>query len=123
MDMSILKSIFKCILFGVIWATVLFVIALIVTNYKNYALKDVLFVEGIFFIIFGILSSLKGNSLGIPIQGLGQSNAQYITNANLHATDLETNKFKGIKTTLSIGLSAVSFMIGGVIAIIINFIL
>ena len=57
------------------------------------------------------------------MQGFGQNNAQYIANANLEVTKLEKDKTSNIKTTVSIGLSTVSLVIGGVLAIILNFII
>lgn len=94
MNKSILKTIGKCAIFGVIWAIVLFGVALILTNFKDYELKDVLFVEGIIFVIGGVLSSLGGNPMGLSMQGLGQSNAQYIANSNLKVTKIEKDKNK-----------------------------
>ena len=47
MEKSILKTIGKCVIFGIIWGIVLFGVALIITNFKDYELRDVLFVEGL----------------------------------------------------------------------------
>ncbi|WP_195988365.1 hypothetical protein [Clostridium sp. D53t1_180928_C8] len=123
MDKSILKPIWKCAIFGIVWAILLFGVALIITNFKDYTLKDVLFIEGIVLIMVGVLSSLGGNPMGLSMQGFGQNNAQYIANANLEVTKLEKDKTSNIKTTVSIGLSTVSLVIGGVLAIILNFII
>ena len=123
MDKSVLKTIVKCAVLGVIWAIILFGIALIITKFKGYELKDVLFIEGIFFVIVGILSSLGGNSMGLSMKGLGQTNSQYIANANLEVTKMEKDKTKNIKTTVSMGLSTVSLIIGGILVIVINFII
>lgn len=123
MDKSILKTIIKCTTFGIVWAAILSVVALIIINFKGYELKDVLFVEGIIFVIGGVLSSLGCNPMGLSMQGLGQTNAQYITNANLEVTKMEKDKTKNIKTTISVGLSTVSLVIGGIIVIVINFII
>lgn len=123
MDKSILKTIIKCAIFGIVWAAILFGVALIITNFKGYELKDVLFVEGIIFVIGGVLSSLGGNPMGLSMQGLGQTNAQYIANANLEVTKMEKDKTKNIKTTISVGLSTVALVIGGILVIVINFII
>ena len=109
MEKSILKTIGKCVIFGIIWGIVLFGVALIITNFKDYELRDVLFVEGIIFVVGGVLSSIGGNPMGLSMQGLGQNNAQYIANANLEVSKMEKDKTNNIKTTISAGLSTVSF--------------
>ena len=123
MEKSILKTIGKCVIFGIIWGIVLFGVALIITNFKDYELRDVLFVEGIIFVIGGVLSSIGGNPMGLSMQGLGQNNAQYIANANLEVSKMEQDKTNNIKTTISAGLSTVSLIIGGLLVIAINFII
>ena len=123
MEKSILKAIGKCVIFGIIWGIVLFGVALIITNFKDYELRDVLFVEGIIFVVGGVLSSIGGNPMGLSMQGLGQNNAQYIANANLEVSKMEKDKTNNIKTTISAGLSTVSLIIGGLLVIAINFII
>lgn len=123
MEKSILKTIGKCVIFGIIWGIVLFGVALIITNFKDYELRDVLFVEGIIFVGGGVLSSIGGNPMGLSMQGLGQNNAQYIANANLEVSKMEKDKTNNIKTTISAGLSTVSLIIGGLLVIAINFII
>lgn len=123
MDKDTLKNIRKCIILGIIWAILLVAIAFLITTLKDYNLKDVLFIEGIAFITFGILSCIGGNPLGLSIQGLGQNNAQYIANSNLQVSKLEKANTKNIKNTLSIGLSTVSLILAGILVIAINFII
>lgn len=123
MDKSVLKTIVKCVIFGVIWAIILFGVALVITNFKGYELKNILFIEGIIFVMIGILSSIGGNPMGLSMQGLGQSNAQYIANGNLEVAKMEKDKTKSVKTTVSIGLSTVSLVIGGILVITLNFII
>ena len=123
MEKSILKTIGKCVIFGIIWGIVLFGVALIITNFKDCELRDVLFVEGIIFVVGGVLSSIGGNPMGLSMQGLGQNNAQYIANANLEVSKMEKDKTNNIKTTISAGLSTVSLIIGGLLVIAINFII
>lgn len=123
MEKSILKTIGKCVILGIIWGIVLFGVALIITNFKDYELRDVLFVEGIIFVVGGVLSSIGGNPMGLSMQGLGQNNAQYIANANLEVSKMEKDKTNNIKTTISAGLSTVSLIIGGLLVIAINFII
>jgi len=40
-------------------------------------------------IILGALSSIGGNPMGLSLQALGQTNAQYVANANLEVTKKE----------------------------------
>ena len=61
--------------------------------------------------------------MGLSMQGLGQTNSQYIANANLQVTKMEKDKAKIIKTTVAVGLSTVSLVTGGVLIIVINFII
>ena len=114
MEKSILKTIGKCVIFGIIWGIVLFGVALIITNFKDYEL---------IFVVGGVLSSIGGNPMGLSMQGLGQNNAQYIANANLEVSKMEKDKTNNIKTTISAGLSTVSLIIGGLLVIAINFII
>ena len=123
MDKDTLKNIRKCIISGIILTILLVAIAFLITTLKDYNLKDVLFVEGIAFILGGILSSIAGNSMGLSMQGLGQHNAQYIANSNLEVTKLEKANAKNIKNTLSIGLSTISLILAGILVITINFII
>ena len=98
MNKNLLKSLEKCILWGVIWSIILFIIANILVNLKGFLLKDVLFIEGIIFIMLGIFSCIGGNPMGLSLQSLGQNNAQYNTNANLEVSKMEnSNKYKFIK--------------------------
>ena len=123
MDKDTLKNIRKCTILGIIWAILLVAIAFLIISFKNYNLKDMLFIEGIAFVAFGILSCIGGNPIGLSIQGLGQNNAQYIANSNLEVTKLEKANAKNIKNTLSIGLSTISLVLAVILVITINFII
>ena len=92
--------------------------------FTNYNFKDVLFVEGMVVIILGIFSGISGNSTGLSLQGMGQNNAQYVSNVNLETLKMEKEKTKNNLTpNISIGLNMVSLIIGGAICIIIEFII
>lgn len=123
MDKSVLKTIRKYVVLGFIWSVVLFGIALIITNFNGYELKNMLFIEGIIFIIGGTLSSFGGNPIGLSMQGLGQTNAQYISNANLQVTKMEKDKAKNIKTTIRVGLNTISLVMAGILVIVVSFII
>lgn len=118
------KSLIKCAIWGIIWAALLFGTALIITRYTDYIFKDVLFIEGFIFVIIGSFSCIGGDPRGVSIQGLGQNNAQYIGSANLEISRMEKDKGRNsLKTTISASISMMSLIIGGILCIIINFII
>ena len=62
--------------------------------------------------------------MGLSLQALGQNNAQYVASANLEVIKMEKEKHHNkFKTNLRSSLNRVSLTIGGVICVIINFIL
>jgi len=124
MDKSQIKSLIKCVVWGIFWSIILIIIGFIIANFTYYTLKDVLFIEGIIIVLLGALSSIGGNPMGLSLQGLGQSNAQYAANANLEVTKMEKEKHhNNSKPNLRSSLNTVSLIISGVICIIINFII
>jgi len=98
-------------------------IGLGIVHFTSHNLKDILFIEGIILVILGVSSFLGGNPTGLSLQGLGQTNAQYIANANLEVTKMEKEKTNTIKNNFKTNISTVSLVIGGIICIIINFII
>lgn len=113
-----------CIIWGIAWSIVLCVIAAIIKYKTNFNLNDILFVEGIAAIAIGLLSSIGGNPMGVSIKSLGQNNAQYAANANLEISKMEKEMFHdSIKSDIKIALSTASLCLGGVICIIINFVI
>ncbi len=123
MDKSRGKFITKCAAMAIIYAIVLAVIGFIVVNFISYDFKDVLFIESIIVIIVGALSLNSGKSMGLSLQGLGQSNAQYISNANLEITKMENEKKKPrSETNWNSTLNMISLIVAGIICIIIAFI-
>lgn len=93
-----------------------------ITKMFSYELKDVLFAEGIMFIIAGILSSISGNSKGLSLQGLGSQNAQYVANANLEITKKEKEQ-KNNRQEISLAFSNVALIVAGIVCIVINYII
>lgn len=113
----------KLILCGLIWFAFSIGIGVLLINIFNFDFKDIIFVEGILLILIGIFSAIGGNAIGASIQGFGQVNAQYIANANLEIIKENQSKTSDImKTTISIGFSTVSLIIGGILSIILTFI-
>ncbi len=117
-----IKLFTKLTLLGVFWAIVFCIIGFIIVKFKDYTLKDVLFIEGIAVVSLTILSFIGINPMGNNLQALGQSNAQYVSNANLEVTKMEKEKNKnGIKPIINIGFNRIALIIGGIICIIINY--
>lgn len=123
MDKDVLKTIGKCAVFGIGWAILLLVVAIVITNNKGYNFKDVLFVEGILIVIVGCLSAVGGNPMGLSLNGLGEESAQYIAYSNLEITKMEKEKTKNIKSYVSFGLSTVSFITGAVLVVMVSFLI
>lgn len=124
MDKSQIKSLIKCVVWGIFWSIILVIIGFVIENFTSYTLKDILFIEGIVVVLLGALSSIGGNPMGLSLQALGQNNAQYAANANLEVTRMEKEKrHNNFKSNLRSSLNTVSLIIGGVICIIINFII
>ena len=118
------KPLVKYIFFEILLSVILLLIGLAIVYFTNYNFKDVLFVEGMVVIILGIFSGISGNSTGLSLQGMGQNNAQYVSNTNLETLKMEKEKTKNnLNTNIRIGLNMVSLIIGGAICIIIEFII
>lgn len=118
------KPLVKYIFFEILLSVILLLIGLVIMYFTNYNFKDVLFVEGMVVIILGIFSGISGNSTGLSLQGMGQNNAQYVSNANLETLKMEKEKTKNnLNPNISIGLNMVLLIIGGAICIIIDFII
>lgn len=123
MDKSQIKSLIKCVVWGIIWSIILVLIGLGIVHFTAHNLKDVLFIEGIILVILGISSFLGGNPTGLSLQGLCQANAQYISNTNLEVTKMEKEKTSTIRKNFKASINTISLVMGGVICIIINFII
>jgi len=124
MENSQVKLFFKSIMWGIVWAGLLVLIGLVVTNITKYNFKDVIFSEGMIVVLLGVFSSIGGNPLGLSFQAMGQNNSQYVSKANLEISKMEKDKIgDSNKTNIKFGFSTISLIIGGVICIIINFII
>lgn len=123
MNKILLKSLGKCILWGIIWTIILFIIGNILVNLKGFLLKDVVFIEGIIFIMLGVFACISGNPMGLSLQSLGQNNTQYNTNANLEVSKIENTNKSNFKNTISISINTVSLILAGIACIIINYII
>ena len=117
MNKNLVSILFKSILFGIVWASIAFVLALILVNIKKYNLKDILFIEGIVLIAISILSSIGGNPTGLSMQGI--NNPTLTSYANLEITKAEREK-NPMKQTVSFALSSISLILGGLLLILLN---
>ncbi len=126
MDNYKIKLFLKFVLFGVIWALISAGIGLLISEFMDYSFRDVFFVEGRLLIMIGIFSSIGGKLTGLPLQ-LKSSNPQYVTNAYLQMTDIEKKEKKNNsdvrKANISIGISGIALIVGGLICMIINFVI
>jgi hypothetical protein len=123
MNRNILKTLAKCLIFGVILAIVLYFLGNILTKKDMFKeLESALFFEGIISIIIGLFSAMSGNPNGLSLQGSGSNNAGYISHMNIEVTKHEREKVK-VKTDFILGISSLSLIIGGVITIIISYLI
>lgn len=122
MNKPLISSISKTLIFAVLWGLLGLIVGIILVKSKGYNLKDVLFIEGIILIAIGVLSSLGGNSTGLSMKGMGMNNASLISYANLEITKKEREK-NPMKQTILFGLSSLSLICGGLLLILINFII
>lgn len=124
MDNYKIKLFLKFVLFGVIWALISAGIGLLISEFTDYNFRDVFFVEGMVLIIIGIFSSIGGKLTGLPLQ-LKSLNPQYVTNGYLQMKDIEKKEKNSDvrKMNISIGISGIALIVGGVICMIINFVI
>lgn len=126
MDNYKIKLFLKFVLFGVIWALISASVGLLISEFMDYNFRDVFFVEGMVLIIIGIFSSIGGKLTGLPLQ-LKSSNAQYVTNGYLQMKDIEKKEKKNNsdvrRVNISIGISGIALIVGGLICMIINFVI
>lgn len=124
MDKSIIKSIGKSLLCSFVWTIIFCLIAWVITYFTKYNLKDVLFVEGIFIVILGLSVTFKSDSSGLSLMGLGQSNAQYLANANLEVTRKVNDNLKGNAASMfRHSFNGKILIIAGLLCVMINFII
>lgn len=117
-----IKSILNCILHGILLSIVAIFISFTISYLFNFNLTDSLFIVGIVLVLFGILASLNGNSMGLSLNELGSSGAQFISRANLEVTNSERTK-NNLKLVVKMTFSMISLILSGVICIILNFII
>lgn len=123
MNKRSLKVLGKALLISILFVAILFGLGVLIKNNKGYELRDVIFVEGIIALIIGALSSIGGRSMGLAMNALGQSNAQYQSTASIEITKREDEKFGFRKVSIDLSLSNFSLLISGFILVILNYII
>lgn len=112
----------KSLIWGFMWLIIASIIGYIISkSMTSRSFQDILFIEGLVLIFTGIFASISGDPRGVSMQGLGQNNAQYINNANLEVSRMEQEKVH-IKTDIKFALSTFSLVIGGILSVIVTFI-
>ena len=101
------------------WSILAIIAAIIIKNLKSYSLADIIFCEGILFILIGSLSCIGGSSRGLFFKENNTSNVQFT------ASDLKGNtKYERdnelIRKVLPLSIIKISLIIGGIINCIIS---
>ena len=113
----------KSLVWGLVWLIIASIVGFILTKFMtSRSFQDILFIEGLVLIFAGIFASISGDPRGVSMQGLGQNNAQYINNANLEVARMEKEKVH-IKTDIKFALSTFSLVIGGILSVVLTFII
>lgn len=112
-----LGSLLKSLLWGIGWFLLAIVIGFLITKITLYkSFESVVFIEGLILIFVGIFTSISGNPMGISMQGLGQNNSQFISNANLEVARIENDK-SDRKLDILFAVSTLALVVGGVLSI------
>lgn len=118
------KFLIKCCIYGIAWFLILSLGAFLISITTSYLFGDILFVEGLILLCIGFMLSVKGNPMGLSMQGLSQLNSQYMANENLETTKIERNILEdSVKNDIKFYISNIVLIIGGVISILISYFL
>lgn len=121
MKNRIVNILVKSIIWGLVWLGLAALIGFIITKiFPDKSFENILFIEGLVLVFGGIFASISGDPMGLSMQGLGQTNAQYIANANLEVAKMEKEK-SGAKIDIGFSLSTFSLLIGGILSVIVTF--
>lgn len=124
MNKNELKVFLKDFNFGALWFGILVILALIIKNVGNYSFADIIFFEGLILAVSGTLSSMSGDPLGLGIQSLGIKHPHDVTETNYEITAEEKgNLALVLKKDLLFGTTTAPLVIGGLMAILFNFML
>ena len=117
-----LKVLSKIFFLGLIMAFIFIGIAILISNKKDYLLRDVLFIQGMGIIFLGILASISENPLGFSLFGTGRINTQIISTTNSEVAQMKGSKFSNpTKITFNHTIATASFIVSGIICVIVNY--
>jgi hypothetical protein len=89
-------NILKSLIIIIICYAFFMLIAVGISYYFKFNLKDVQFVIGLLLLIMLIFSNISGNSMGLSLQALGDINSQYVANVNLEACKKDENNERAV---------------------------
>ena len=107
-------------LFGLLLAGAGVGIGLLIAGRYNYAVQDVMFMEGVALVILGLLLSMKGNPSGVGVSSWGMQNSNAVNYVNLDVTVSERkitnyyNKFRK-HAIVEFAFGRVALILGGII--------
>lgn len=119
MNKNQIKLFITTIFFGFFWTILLFISALIIKNFTGNPLKNLIFVEGIMFIFFFILSAITGTSFGSLNTKFDQNDYEYLSNIALETRNLSRKTI--LINNLKISLNMVSLLFGGLFSLLLSF--
>lgn len=123
MNKNIIKALGKGLIFGGILAIGLYFLGNILVKKDMFKeIESALFFEGMISIIIGLFSAMSGNPSGLSLQGSGSSNAGYISHVNIETTKHEREKVK-VPKDFSMGVSSLTLILGGLITVVVSYIL
>lgn len=71
---------------------ILGLISFAISQFYSFILKDTSFVVGLIVCMVELCINISGNSLGVSLQSLGQTNSQYVSNVDFKAYQHEDIK-------------------------------
>ena len=114
-----IKSIIIFISFIVILTIVGALISLLLVKANVFLqLNNTFYILGLVFAGGGIFSAISGSPVEAPMQGLGQTNAQYFASASIKAKEKEEKLGHGIN--INFAKSSWIFIVSGILMILIS---
>ncbi len=122
---KILKNMLFIMLFSLVFLGIGYLLAIFISHQFYYKMQDIMFYEGLIFILFGVLFSMKSNPSGVNLQGLGMTNPQYFSNQNLDVTRLEretTDCYKDFlkSSMVEFAFSNITIIVSGILIIVLS---
>jgi hypothetical protein len=114
-----IKSIIIFISFTVILTIIGGLISLLLVKLNVFSqLNNTFYILGLVFAGGGVFSAISGNPVEAPMQGLGQTNAQYFASSSIKAKEKEEKLGHGID--INFARSSWFFVVSGILMIIIS---